>query len=45
MERVGRRWQELQRGQLVKVLECHVKVLQFHPLDQWKVSEQGSDLL
>lgn len=29
----------------MKVLECHVKVLQFHLLDQWQVSEQGSDQL
>lgn len=42
---VGRRWQELQRGQLTKGLKCHAKVLEFHPLDQWKASEQGSGLL
>ena len=41
----GRRWQELQTGQLMKGLERHVKVFEFHPLDQWKDSEQGRDLL
>lgn len=38
---VGRGWQELQRGQLMKGLKCHMKVLGFYPPDQREDSEQG----
>lgn len=40
---VGRGWQELQRGQLMKGLKCHMKVLGFYHLDQQKDSETCSE--
>lgn len=41
----GEKRPELQRGQLTKGLACPVEVFGFHPLDPWKDSGQGSDLL
>ena len=41
----GRRWRELQTGQLRKSLERHVKAFGCHPPDRQKDAEQGRDLL